>query len=265
MGLNDMQAWLKDPNKSWFKLWKFVFSMIRALLLLIFLVLAFYFWIQNRNYSFPYVAFICLLIINWRFIISLIIIIIILIIKLIQLISLCFCVGLITNGFWEPVIKLFKSILVSLNWSQLDWPCFHNLKYYIYYLDALHYLAYFIAVLVIFFVEYFGRNTNTTLLIVFIVNLAPLFGHMFIEVLRIVQAKRVEQTIRDIFNSDVAFSDKARAMISEEQMGSSTCVHLSECKLIDSEHRASSHPKEIFTQTFKDVPFNKRRVSNKKG
>lgn len=227
-----LKPWLQDPNKSWFRLWKFILTLFRGLLLLVFAVLALYFFCQNQDFVFPKISFICLIIFNWRFIISLVLVILLLLVKLVQIIGMCLCVGYVTNRFLVRFNKLLKSTLKALNWSQLDWPCFLNLRYYIYFFDALHYIIYFVAVLVVFFVELFSLNANFPLLVVFLLNDVPFLMHITIEIFRIVQSKRVEQTIRDIFSSDLKFSSKARAMISEDQLDSYVCVHFTRCSIM---------------------------------
>lgn len=268
MIMEKIRTWLKDPNKSWFKLWKFVLSMLRGLLFLIFLILALHLYRQNildksatTTFKFPIVCFIALLIFNWRFIISLILVVCMIIVKITEIICCCLCVGCLTNRFLEKFINILKKLLIILNWSQLDWPCFLNLKYYVYILDTMHYLTYLIAVVVIFFVELFALDSNFYLLIVFIANCFLFIAHLIIEFYRIVQSKRVEQTIRDIFTSDLSFSRKAVAMISEDQLGSRVCVNFSKCQLIDSQHHALSHPKDVFKKIFDSVPYNKLGVN----
>ncbi|RNA22703.1 hypothetical protein BpHYR1_036831 [Brachionus plicatilis] len=81
------------------------------------------------------------------------------------------------------------------------------------------------------------------------------------KIYRIVQAQRVESDIRDIFASDVNFSKKAVKLISEEQLGSRECVNLTECYLADCQHRAFSHPKEVFKIKFREASKNRRGIN----
>lgn len=266
-------SWLNDPDKkNWFRLFKFLLTLIRGVLFLVFISLSIYYstpyWQRQSNQTliFPMIAFVCILVFNWRFIISIGLLLLMLTIRLIELASTCMCIGCVINRYFKRMRKLLKSSLTNLNWSQLDWPCFLNLKYYIYYLDAFHYLAYLVTVIVVFLVELLSREaTNMNLLIVFVVNVVPFFAHLVIEIYRIIKSKRVQQTIRDIFHSDLAFSHKAKAMISEDQLDSCVCVAdlttTDGCSLLDSHHRALSHPKQAFTRNFHDVPYKKRGVN----
>lgn len=180
---------------------------------------------------------------------------------MIQLIAYCLCISLLTNRFLIAANKNLKKLVYNLNWSQLDWPCFLKLKYYIYLFDLVRYLIYLVSVVVIFLVELLSLNSNQNLLIIYVINSLLFLFNVMIEIYRIVQSHRVDETIRDIFSSDVKFSGKAVAMISEEQLDSMVCAQLSECLILDTQHRAFAHAKQLFKIQFQDVPYNKRGVN----
>jgi hypothetical protein len=252
--------WYNNPDKRWFKLGKFVLTSLRAALFVAFVIVTVYYK-TSMVITFPLIAFVALLIYNWRFIISSLLVLLIFLVKIFEILSYCLCISMLTNRFLLAFKKKLKTSIVHLNWSQLDWPCFLNLKYYIYILDTVHYLLYLISVIVIFFVELFSFNSNLNLLIIFILNALLFTFHLVIETYRLVQANRVEHTIRDIFTSDVSFSKRAVALISEEQLGSLVCANLTHCFLLDTQHRAFAHPKDMFKVNFASVPFNKRGVN----
>lgn len=181
--------------------------------------------------------------------------------KLIDLFGLfCHCT-IFTNRITKPIKKFLYRIIRALHWSQLDWPCFLKLKYYFYIFDTIHYFVYFSAVIIIGVLELVKLKSNIDLVIVYFFYNVIFSLNIAIEIYRIVQAQRVESDIRDIFASDINFSKKALKLISEEQLGSRECVNLTQCHLTDSQHRAFSHPKEIFKIKFKDVAKNKRGIN----
>ncbi|CAF1111896.1 unnamed protein product, partial [Brachionus calyciflorus] len=176
-------------------------------------------------------------------------------------IGICFSVAIITNRCTLPIKKFFFKIIRSLHWSSLDWPCFLKLKYYMYIFDMIHYFLYFSTVIILGSIELATLKTNQDLIITYFTNGILFLIHIFVELYRVIQAQRVESDIRDIFASDVNFSKKAVKLISEEQLGSRECANLSNCYLTDTQHRAFSHPKDIFKIKFKDVSYNKRGVN----
>lgn len=130
-----------------------------------------------------------------------------------------------------------------------------------YIFDTIHYFIYFCAVIIIGTIELVKFKSKTDLVIVYFFYDVIFAVNITIEIYRIIQAQRVESDIRDIFASDVNFSVKAVKLISEEQLGSRECAKLAECFLTDSQHRAFSHPKEIFKIKFKDVAKDRRGIN----
>jgi hypothetical protein len=94
--------------------------------------------------------------------------------------------------------------------------------------------------------------------IIYFFNSGLFFAHVLIEIYRLVQAQRVQSTIRDIFAADVKFDPKALTMISEDQLGSLVCANYTTCMIADSQHRAFSHPKEIFKIKFTSCDYKQK-------
>ncbi len=194
---------------------------------------------------------------NWRFIFSLAVITLLILLKLIY----CCCCA--TDTFYNQSKMVLHKAFLGLYWSQIDWPCFLRLKFYLYIFDIIHYFIYFLSCLIIGIITITNENLYKAPIILFFMNILIFLAHISIEIYRIVQAQRVQSCIRDIFGSDVKFSSKARLMISEDQLGSLECANISthKCLLADAEHRAFSHPKEIFKCNFTNVAYKQKGVN----
>ena len=253
-------TWLSEPNRPWFKIGKLTLTILRAMIFIIFLILTGVyqvFTIKTSAKTTTYLSQLCLflsLIYNWRFLLTILIFLVLVILNIVaKLIKL--------NELHLRSSKLLKRAIRSLNWSQLDWPCFLRLKYFLYYFDLIHYLVYFTSVLTVGIIEIQKESQSQPPVICFFMNGSVFLAHILIELYRIVQAQRVQSTIRDIFASDFKFSTKAKAMISENELGSMECASTSSCILTDTQHRALSHPKDMFKIKFTDAKFNQRGLN----
>lgn len=254
--------WWNEPNKEWFKIIKVLLSVLKAILFIIFLLTSFIYQVvefKSNNSNKHYLSELCLyleIIYNWRFLLTILFAILLLILKILKIL----CSDLVSR-FYLKLRKYLLKIIKALNWSQLDWPCFLRLKYYLYIFDIIHYLIYFISVVIVGSIEITKSNLNKPPIIAFYFNSLIFFLHIIVEIYRIIQAQRVQTTIRDIFASDFKFSKKAVSLISENELGSLECPNYSKCLIADSQHRAFSHPKEIFKIKFKPCNLNERGVN----
>lgn len=258
------REWWSKPNKEWFKIGKLTLTILRAIIFLIFLSLtSIYqaFNIKTNANTTQYLAELCLylsLIYNWRFLITVLLIFLLVLLKIFQLIF-----TEATNRFYLKAKTLLNKSIKALHWSQLDWPCFLRLKYFLYYYDLIHYLVFFISVLVVGIIEIIKEKQSQPPIIAFFMNGLIFLLNVLLELYRIIQAQRVQTAIRDIFASDFKFSHKAKAMIPESELGSMICATnpSTNCLITDSQHRALSHPKDLFKIKFEDVKLNQRGVN----
>ena len=246
------------PNKPWFKLGKLVLTLMRSILFVIFIILLIFSRVLSPSKSVPLLCLYLILIYNWRFLLSLVILCVLVLLKLTK--GCCGCC--MSETFYTECQKRLHKALLSLFWKAIDWGCFLSLKYYLYIFDIVHYFAYLVSAVVIGTLQILNKDLYDAPIIVFFVNVPLFLMHIFIEIYRIVQAQRVQACIRDIFGSDVKFSSKARLMISEDQLGSMSCAEIfASCSIVDAEHRAFSHPKEIFKIKFSNVEFKQMGVN----
>lgn len=257
------ECW-SEPNKEWFKIGKLTLTLVRALLFVIFLIVTFVYQVfsikTNANTS-TYLSSLCLylsLIYNWRFMLTVLLVILLVILKIFQLILFQ-----LEDRFYVKSKSILIAAIKALNWSQLDWPCFLRLKYFLYYYDLIHYFVYLISVLVIGSLEVRKEGQSEPPVITFFMNAIVFVLHILLEIYRIVQAQRVQSAIRDIFASDFKFSHKAKSMIAESELDSMVCAsgQYTECLLTDTKHRALSHSKEMFKIKFADCKLNQRGVN----
>jgi len=257
---NSCLAWLSEPNRPWFKIGKLTLTILRAIIFIIFLILTCVyqaFNIKTSSKTTTYLSQLCLylsLIYNWRFLITIVLTIILILILIITKLTKF-------DAFYARVAPYLLRAIKSLHWSQLDWPCFLRLKYFLYYFDLIHYFVYFVSVLTIGIIEIQNESQSQPPVICFFMNGSVFLVHILIELYRIIQAQRVQSTIRDIFASDFKFSTKAKAMISENELGSMECASGNTCILTDTQHRALSHPKDMFKIKFADAKFNQRGIN----
>ena len=201
-------VWLSEPNRPWFKIGKLTLTIVRAIIFVIFLILtAVYqvFSIKTNNKTTTYLSQLCLflsLIYNWRFLLTMLIFLLLIVVNIVAKLIKLDELKLRSN-------KLLMRAIRSLNWSQLDWPCFLRLKYFLYYFDLIHYLVYFTSVLTVGIIEIQIESQSQPPVICFFMNGSVFLVHILIELYRIIQAQRVQSTIRDIFASDFKFSPKA--------------------------------------------------------
>lgn len=253
-----LQNFWNQPDKPWFKIGKLLLTIIRSILFIIFIILLMF----SRALSSKSVPTLCLyliLIYNWRFIITLAILVILVLLKILKC---CCCLG---DTLYLSAKKKFHKLILDLFWNQMDWPCFLRLKYYSYIFDIVHYFVYFVSCVVVGTIQITNSAIYIDPVIVFYINIPLFLIHICIEIYRIVQAQRVQSCLRDIFGSDVKFSSKAHLMISEDQLGSMTCANIfgnnQPCQITNAEHRAFSHPKEIFKSSFANCNYQKMGVN----
>jgi hypothetical protein len=251
--------WWNEPNKEWFKIIKLVLSILKAMLFIAFLLVSFICQVIEFKYNKNkrYLSELCLyleIIYNWRFILTILFGILFIIFKILHFLNFDF-------RSYLKLRKYLLKIIKALNWSQLDWPCFLRLKYYLYVFDIIHYLVYFISVIVVGSIEISLLNLNKPPIIIFYFNSVIFFFHIIVELYRIIQSQRVQTTIRDIFASDFKFSSRGVALISENELGSLECPNYFKCLIADSQHRAFSHPKEIFKIKFKPCNLNEKGIN----
>ena len=249
-----LAAWWNEPNKKWFKIGKLTLTILRSLIFVAFTFALVVFKINiEPKLSFPFLCLYLSLIYNWRFLISLLLVVLILLLKIYG----CACGTSSDTCFIKLKKNLYKSFK-AIYWSELDWPCFLRLKYYIYILNVAHYLIYLTSVVVIGLIQILTPSIYNPAVIIYFFNSGLFFAHVLIEIYRLVQAQRVQSTIRDIFAADVKFDPKALTMISEDQLGSLVCANYTTCMIADSQHRAFSHPKEIFKIKFTSCDYKQK-------
>lgn len=247
--------WWSEPNKEWFKIGKLILTILRSLLFIIFLIVtAVYqaFNIKTNSNTNTYLSLLCLyflLIFNWRFLLTIILFLLIIILKLFQICC---------SEFFAKISKFMNKSIKALHWSQLDWPCFLRLKYFLYYFDLVHYLLYLVSVLVVGIIELENQAQSQPPVICFFMNAVLFLIHICIELYRILQAQRVQKAIRDIFASDFKFSSKAISMIPSSELGSMECAQSNSCMITNTQHRSLAHPKDLFKIKFENVEFNQR-------
>ena len=253
-----IEIFWNQPNKPWFKIGKLLLTIIRCILFMIFIILLMF----SRALSSKNVPTLCLyliLIYNWRFLFALLILFTIIILKVFKC---CCCLG---DAFYLSAKKKLHKLILDLFWKRMDWPCFLRLKYYFYIFDIVHYFAYLVSCIVVGTIQILNPNIYIDPIVVFFINIPLFLIHIFIEIYRVVQAQRVQSCIRDIFGSDVKFSSKALLMISEDQLGSMSCPNIfgnnETCQIANAEHRAFSHPKDIFNANFVNCNYKQMGVN----
>lgn len=258
-------VWARKPIKNWYRLIKCALTILRSILFIVFLAIFITFYVKftldptnSPKVIFPFYCLYSLIVYNWRFLVSILVIILLILIKLIHCASELCCFTQTRQHVFGKMKNMLKSIFRALNWSQIDWPCFLFLKYYMYIFDIFHYFIYLSSVIAIGVLELSLNNSNSALVITYFCNAALFALHCLLEIHRVVQSQRVEATIRDIFRSDVKFSKKARKMIPEQLMGSEECVHFLDCVNTDSKHNALCHPNDILKMKFEEVNFNQK-------
>ncbi len=253
-----LELFWSKPNKPWFKIGKLVLTFIRCILFIIFIILLIFCRVLSSKKE-PVLCLYLILIYNWRFIFALAILFILILIKLLKC---CCCV---TSVFYVNAKRKLNKLILDLFWYRVDWPCFLRLKYYFYIFDIIHYFVYLVSCVVVGIIQILNQDLYNGPIIVFFINVPLFLMHIFIEIYRIVQAQRVQSCIRDIFGSDVKFSSKALLMISEDQLGSMSCANIfgtnETCQIANAEHRAFSHPKEIFKGNFVNCNYKQMGVN----
>ena len=158
---------------------------------------------------------------------------------------------------------LFKKLL----WDLTDYPCFKKLRYGTLIFDCARYGLFALSVPIFAGVD-FGYVVKTltglhaAALSFYMVYFVAFALHFFIELARLIQARKVQLEILDVFGSDELFSPKCKAIFTKSQYGLFACSSLdNKCDALEPEHILKCHMNYMRRPALKEAGFNEEGVN----
>ena len=89
----------------------------------------------------------------------------------------------------------------------------------------------------------------------------PLALHFSIELIRLIQARRIQSDLIDVLGTDELISSKCKAIFSKSQYGLFACNSLTTCSSLEPEHILKCHMNYMKRPALKEVNYNEKGVN----
>ena len=183
-----------------------------------------------------------------------------------------FCFDEMNQSLCEKLFKRIKfifKIFKKLLWDYTDYPFLKNYRYGSIIFDCARYGLFVLTIPIFAGVEYgylvkkegFLTSKHVDALVIYVIYLVPLVAHFSIELFRLIQARRIQTDLIDVFGTDEHFTSKCKAIFSKSQYGLFACNSLSNCNSLDPEHILKSHMNYMKRPSLKEVAYNQDNVN----
>ena len=171
--------------------------------------------------------------------------------------------------FIAYAIKIFKMLL----WDYTDYPFFKEYRYGSIIFDCARYGLFALSIPIFAGVEYgylvkkngILTSDHVDALVIYVMYLLPLIMLFSIELIRLIQARRIQTDLIDVFGVDEIFSKKCKSIFSYSQYGLYACNSLSydkkkqlSCPSLEPEHILKCHMNYMKRPDLKEVNYNQK-------
>ena len=167
---------------------------------------------------------------------------------------------------YTAAFYLFKKLL----WDLTDYPCFKKLRYGTLIFDCARYGLFALSVPIFVGVDFgvlvkksgYLTGLHAAALTFYMIYFVAFSLHFVIELVRLIQARKVQLEILDVFGSDELFSPKCKAIFTKSQYGLFACSSLNnKCDSLEPEHILKCHMNYMKRPELKEARYNENGVN----
>ena len=167
--------------------------------------------------------------------------------------------------FIASTVQIFKILL----WDYTDYPFLKEYRYGSIIFDCARYGLFALSIPIFAGID-FGylvqRNGPLTpdhveALVIYVIYFLPLTLHFCIELMRLIQARRIQTDLIDVFGTDEIFSSKCKAIFSKSQYGLFACNSITTCSSLEPEHILKCHMNYMKRPALKEVNYSESGVN----